>query len=513
MVDVQVGLYAMGSLALLSYYWIRRRSNIRRPPSPLSLPLVADIFFLEILGHKLLVLNSIEAASEILDKRSALYSDRPIIPMVTDPALMGWSKLVSMVGYNDLWRHYRRIMNNWLNVRAVGQFNDLQERQARLLLQRLLNATDHVEPFKRVKDEFFFAMASSMFRLAYGYELQGPHDVFSGRHNKRRKTLCWQACKRVSFFVNIFPLLVYVPDWFPGAGWKRTAREWRIQQEKAKTEPYEWAKAQVANGTNQPSLLAPLLQGHQLLSGLSAAESDERLKEVGIMMFGGGTDTSSYFFVNLVAAMVLNPHVQARAQDELDTVLGPAVLPSVSDKERLPYITNLIDEVLRLYPVLPLGEHRWNGRCGDAYLILPLLVSDEIFGEFLIGGLYPTVTYLRFIHPANRAIGRDSRYYKDPELFNPDRYLDPDVPRPPAFGWGRRKCPGIHFAETSMFITTALLLAAFTFSKKRDRNGQEVIPQIEPERNSFTLELKAFDFEFKPRSDKHHQLILGAIDE
>ncbi|CAE6477712.1 unnamed protein product [Rhizoctonia solani] len=533
MVDVQVGLCAVGPLALLSYYWLRR-SNIRHPPSPPSLPLVgnlfsipsgpehlaftklgeqlqADIFFLEILGHKLLIVNSVEAASEILDKRSALYSDRPAIPMITDPALMGWSKLVSMVGYNDLWRHYRRIMNNWLNVRAVGQFDDLQERQARLLLQRLLSVTDHVEPFKRVKDEFFFAMASSMFRLAYGYELQGPQDVFF-REAQRAAHNVLLAGMQTNFFVNIFPLLAYVPDWFPGTGWKRTAREWRIQQEKAKTEPYEWVKVQVANGTSQPSLLAPLLQGHQLLSGLSAAESDERLKEVGIMMFGGGTDTSSYFLVNLVAAMVLNPHVQARAQDKLDTVLGPTVLPSVSDKERLPYITSLIDEVLRLYPVLPLGEHRLNGRCGDAYLILPLFYRKYLV-SFLIGGLYPTVTYLRFTRPTNRAIGRDSRYYKDPESFNPDRYLDPDVPRPPAFGWGRRKCPGIHFAQTSMFITTALLLSVFTFSKKRDRNGQEVIPQIEPERNSFTLELKAFDFEFKPRSDKHHQLILGAIDE
>ncbi|CAE6423280.1 unnamed protein product [Rhizoctonia solani] len=34
--------------------------------------------------------------------------------------------------------------------------------------------------------------------------------------------------------------------------------------------------------------------------------------------------------------------------------------------------------------------------------------------------------------------GRDPRDYEDPETFNPDRYLDPDVPRSPVFGWGRR---------------------------------------------------------------------------
>ncbi|CAE6483607.1 unnamed protein product, partial [Rhizoctonia solani] len=95
-------------------------------------------------------------------------------------------------------------------------------------------------------------------------------------------------------------------------------------------------------------------------------------------------------------------------------------------------------------------------------------------------------------------MGRDSRQYMDPEVFNPDRYLDPDVPRLPIFGWGRRKCPGIHFAEASTFIMIASLLATFTFSKKRDSNGQEIIPQIEVERNSLVLELMSFDFEFKP---------------
>lgn len=53
--------------------------------------------------------------------------------------------------------------------------------------------------------------------------------------------------------------------------------------------------------------------------------------------------------------MVLNPHAQARAQQELDTVLGQVKLPSISDRERLPYIRNLIDEVLRMYPIVPLG--------------------------------------------------------------------------------------------------------------------------------------------------------------
>ncbi|KAJ1300669.1 hypothetical protein OPQ81_002317 [Rhizoctonia solani] len=466
MTSTQVGLQlGLTSLSLVLLWRLIRQPKIHHPPSPVSLPLIgnilsipsgheyiafaklgeqlnSDIVYLEVLGNKIIILNSAEAALEVLEKRSAFHSDRPPLPMVKDPALMNWSGLPSVVGYNDLWRHYRRMMNNWLNARAVTQFDDLQERQGRLLLQRLLNATNHPQPFERVRDEFFFTMASSIFELAYGYRLQGPEDRFFKEEQQA--------------FHNVTVAGMQTR-------WKRTAREWREQQIKAKTEPYEWTKTQVVNGTHQPSVIGSLLQDHKLLSGLTPEERDDRLKEIGIVLYGGGTDTSANFLVSLVAAMILNPHVQAKAQQELDTVLGQAVLPKTSDKDRLPYIRNLIDEVLRLYPVVPLG--------------------------------------------------RDPRHYPNPEIFDPDRYLDPNVPRTPAFGWGRRKCPGIHFAETSVFITTALLLSVFTFSKRKDSSGKDIEPQIELELNAIILSLKPFDFEFKPRSDAHYQLILGITNE
>ncbi|KAF8761384.1 Cytochrome p-450 [Rhizoctonia solani] len=175
------------------------------------------------------------------------------------------------------------------------------------------------------------------------------------------------------------------------------------------------------NGTHQLLLLGPLLKDHVLLSDLSLTDRDKRLKEIGIILFGGGTDTSANFLVNFVLAMVLNPHVQVNAQRKLDAIIGRAVLPSTSDKEQLP------------------------------------------------------------------AIGRDPQHYKDPEVFNPDRYLDPNVPRPPVFGWGRRKCPGIHFAENSTFVAAASLLAFFDFSKKKGSDMQEIVPQVELERNSLIL--------------------------
>ncbi|CEL59168.1 O-methylsterigmatocystin oxidoreductase OS=Aspergillus flavus (strain ATCC 200026 / FGSC A1120 / NRRL 3357 / JCM 12722 / SRRC 167) GN=ordA PE=2 SV=1 [Rhizoctonia solani AG-1 IB] len=516
MIDTPVGLHIGLTILGLALIWrLARGPRVRHPPSPLSLPLVGNLFsipsghehavfaklgeqlqsdmvYLNVLGHKVIILNSAEDATELLEKRAALYSDRTQIPMVVDPALMDWSQLITIVGYNDLWRHYRRIMNDWLSARAVAQFHTIQEHEARLLLRRLLNTTNHTEPFRYVKDAFFFTMASIMFQLAYGYKPKDSQDPFVEQAAMVVRNIA-SAAMQTNYLVNVFPAMVYIPDWFPGAGWKRTGREYGVRQHKAKTEPYNWLKAQVTSGTHQPSLLSPLLQDHKLLSGLNAIQRDERLKEVGFVVYAAGTDSSAHFFVALVSALVMNPNIQAKAQEELDTVLGQAVLPSILDRERLPYIRNLIDEVLRLYPIFPLA-------------VPHVCFQEDTYrgyniekGTTIIGNVW--------------AIGRDPRYYRSPEVFDPDRYLDSDVPRPPVFGWGRRKCPGVHFAEASAFITTASLLAMFSFSKKKDSNGQEIVPQVELERNSFLFELKPFDFELKPRSDVHHQLILEIIDD
>lgn len=47
--------------------------------------------------------------------------------------------------------------------------------------------------------------------------------------------------------------------------------------------------------------------------------------------------------------------VQAKAQAELDTVVGPDRLPEFSDRSNLPYVNAIISELLRWQPVVPLG--------------------------------------------------------------------------------------------------------------------------------------------------------------
>ena len=51
--------------------------------------------------------------------------------------------------------------------------------------------------------------------------------------------------------------------------------------------------------------------------------------------------------------MVLNPAIQAKAQAQIDSVVGSNRLPVFEDLSSLPYVQAIMMEVLRYYPVTP----------------------------------------------------------------------------------------------------------------------------------------------------------------
>jgi cytochrome P450 len=56
--------------------------------------------------------------------------------------------------------------------------------------------------------------------------------------------------------------------------------------------------------------------------------------------------------------MLLHPSVQRKAHEEIDRVIPRGTLPTLEEKDALPYITSIVLEVLRCWPVAPFGENR-----------------------------------------------------------------------------------------------------------------------------------------------------------
>ena len=69
--------------------------------------------------------------------------------------------------------------------------------------------------------------------------------------------------------------------------------------------------------------------------------------------------------------MVLYPNIQAQAQAEIDDVIGNNRLPTIEDRERLPFLSALVTEALRWHTVGPISiPHRvMEDDIHDGYLI------------------------------------------------------------------------------------------------------------------------------------------------
>jgi cytochrome P450 len=72
-----------------------------------------------------------------------------------------------------------------------------------------------------------------------------------------------------------------------------------------------------------------------------------------------------------------------------------------------------------------------------------------------------------------------SQQCEKPEEFVPERYMnDPTLfdPRDLVFGFGRRTCPGKHFAEVNIWLAIARIVATFDISPLVDKQGEKIIP-------------------------------------
>ncbi|KAJ1301800.1 hypothetical protein OPQ81_009028 [Rhizoctonia solani] len=462
-----------------------------------GLELGSDIISVTIPGQVIIVLNSREAADELLNRRSSIYSDRPHIPMVSSDNLVGWGNNTGMVHYGERWRSQRKMTHEVLHRTASGERWPLVERQSRLALQRILaNPEGFSAEVRRMA-------GSTLLMAVYGYEVTSANDSLVKVVEDAVEGFS-QAVIVSNYFVNTAPWLQYIPEWFPGATWKAKANAWRHQKDLMLHVPYEWTKSQMASGTAIQSMLSFWLTRYIYQESLlDLAEMEDRVRWAAGTIFSAGTDTSVASTRVFIMAMAMHPEVQAKAQAELDAVIGTR-LPEMGDQSSLPYVQCIVKEVFRWRMVLPLGTISQLGgvdKFSSDSLALPhACIQDDTYKGYHIP------------KGAIVAISNDPATYPDPDCFNPDRFLDPSVPEAPTFGYGRRSCPGSHHAEASLFIIAAGLLAMFNIQPDQDKDGNPIPLKAEMALNEAVRQLHPFKCRITPRSARHEQIVREWVD-
>ncbi|KAG1876595.1 cytochrome P450 [Suillus subalutaceus] len=439
-----------------------------------------DISHVEILGQHIIVLNSVENAVNMLDKKGTVYSDRPVLPMGGE--LVGWKSALALFPYGGRLHQSRKNIHQVIGNRAaLCVYHPIEEIETRRFLKRVFSNPEQLQAHVR------YTAGAIILRISHGYEVKENNDPFIDLADRAMDQFS-RSTAPGAFMVDTMPFLANVPEWFPGAGFKRLAREWSKTREDMAAIPYKFVKDQMAAGIATMSFTSNLLEGRTL-----SAEQDDMVMWSAAGLYSGGADWTASPIYSFFLAMTLFPDVQKKAQAEIDAVVGP-------------------DEVFRWSVVGPTGAwisfivffNCWAVSTAQLTAIPHRVTEDDIHDGYYIpkGSLViPNIWFML----------NDPRTYANPSQFNPERFLDnngkdPELePRTICFGFGRRVCPGLHLADTIVWISTVMSLAVFDISKVVEK-GVEITPEVDHTSGTIT-HLKPFKCSIKPRSAKATALI------
>ncbi|KAJ7239513.1 cytochrome P450 [Mycena rebaudengoi] len=469
-------MYLFSLLGLGSWLYFRaRRQRYNLPPGPPRDPILGnlrimpteqapfvfhewskkygDVMYLEVFGKPMVVLDTHEAAVDLLEKKGSIYSDRPEFPVYD---ILGWTEyyVLTFMRYGKQLAKHRQVYQTFLSRSRCEEYKLMQAEAALELARDLIKSPQgqHHMSISKFSTRIIVQMVTGHQIVSF----DDPYLHFSHMNNEAFAETGPPGGTPIDFF----PFLQYFPDWFPGSYYAQVARKWRPAIRKLFEYSVENVKREREAAQAAPSLILSKLE--EIEAGASALAGKEELKGIAATLFVAGEATTGGTVTVFILAMVLYPECQKKAQAEIDSVIGSSRLPTFEDRENLPYVECICRETLRWNPAVPLGvPHRSTQE--DVYRGMYIPKGSLVFSNI-------------------RAMSMNENLYHNPRSFIPERYL----PQPAgsgepqflsSFGFGRRICPGQYLADNSVWIAIASILATCTISNAMDKEGNIIVPE------------------------------------
>ncbi len=174
--------------------------------------------------------------------------------------------------------------------------------------------------------------------------------------------------------------------------------------------------------------------------------TDKQVRDEAMTIFLAGHETTANALCWTLYLLAKNPDKRKKFLAEIDSVLGGRE-PTVEDVPKLEYALMVFSESLRMYPPV-----WWTGREN---------LSEYKIGDYTFkkGTIFVISQY---------AMHHDTRFYPDPYVFRPERWLPEESEAKPKFaffpfGAGIRMCIGNQFAEQEAILVLASLSQKWIF--------------------------------------------------
>ncbi|KAH8663471.1 cytochrome P450 [Tricladium varicosporioides] len=419
-----------------------------------------DVIYVNLLGQPVIILNSAKSAVDLLDKRGAIYSDRPPFALLE---ALGFKNNLALTGDGVQFRKLRKAYGNFLSASSSLAYRDTQLKHAHEMAYEIEQS-----PAKWQSCLSRFA-TRVIFSVAFAIDVADENDPYF----KLADEIGWIASNMGNngiTILDIAPWLEHLPRWIgrfiPSV---KYVHDHAPTIEEFHRRPLDEVMRSFKAGTLKPSFIGRLIEARETHKAdeedAIRSFTDGELRGTGGSLYSAGQDTTYSTEIIFVMAMVLTPKVQTRAQNEIDAVTGGTRLPTFDDWKKLPTVERAVYETLRFHPSVPNGiPHK--------------TLKEDIYHDMYIPkGSMVIANAWAMLH--------DPDIYKDPFTFNPDRFLPVSEsgggePIPMGhFGFGRRVCPGQYLGFASAWIVVATILAKFKISPAKDEDGKDIMPIME----------------------------------
>ncbi|KAJ3775785.1 cytochrome P450 [Lentinula raphanica] len=316
------------------------------------------IVYLNMAGKDIIVLNTKAAAIELLERRSAIYSNRPL-NIVSQH--LGSELAMPFTQYGKSWQTMRRAGHAVLNARISTEYQPLQIEEAIILVHGLLSDNSR-SLIAKINNS-----ASTIISVIYGKRSlpsgrveskilnrapqtqQSTHGTTESSDKLQITSDPLQTLSNIAHrftnamypgahFVEFMPILDCLPSAI--AKWKREAqRDFQCISHVFGN----YFNDAVKNDQRQASLCIKLADDQEA-TGLSDLENAWVAGSLSVAALETTSTTLSFF----LHAMTLHPEVQIEAQLEIDRVVGRSRNPTFADMKHLPYVRAIVKEVCHL---------------------------------------------------------------------------------------------------------------------------------------------------------------------
>lgn len=133
---------------------------------------VGPIFSYRVNQKQFVVVNNAKTASDLLDSRASIYSDRPMDRYMYLELVNRKLAVFNISSENPRFKEYRKVLNSGLNARATTTYTPILEDATHKLLQSL-----HSTPSDFISHLRGNAGAVIL-KIAYGWTVQDPKEDF-----------------------------------------------------------------------------------------------------------------------------------------------------------------------------------------------------------------------------------------------------------------------------------------------------------------------------------------------